>query len=69
MKIDCGRTWGERRDERAARGKEWRRVFAWLPVRVGYRDCRWLETVEMREEFYEFIDGGGGWDREWRAAQ
>lgn len=27
---------------------QWHPVFAWLPIRVGENDCRWLETVERK---------------------
>ena len=26
----------------------WHRWFAWHPVRVGHKDCRWLEYVERK---------------------
>lgn len=26
--------------------REWHKSFAWLPVKVAYGDCRWLERVE-----------------------
>lgn len=50
MKLNCGPTKTERR--RIARNHfcEWRRWFAWRPVRVGSGDCRWLEYVERRAE-------------------
>lgn len=53
MKFDCGETRGERRD----RLSEWHDWFAWRPVRVGSRDCRWLEVVERRAASF-------GWENE-----
>jgi hypothetical protein len=44
MKWDCGPT----AQERWAATYEWHRWFAWHPVRVGPRDCRWLEVLERR---------------------
>jgi len=42
MKIDCGLTY----QEKQALKSEWHKWFSWYPVRLGYRDCRWLETIE-----------------------
>lgn len=44
MKINCGPTWKEREDA----NRQWHDWFAWFPVRVASRDCRWLETVSRR---------------------
>lgn len=33
---------------------QWHRWFAWRPVRVGPRDCRWLEYVERKLTYPEF---------------
>jgi len=51
MKWNCGPTY---REWYAAINK-WHRWFAWHPVRVGSRDCRWLEAVERRG--YSCYDG------------
>lgn len=51
MKINCGPT----PLERESALQQWHRWFAWKPVRVGPRDCRWLETVERRREL---LSGG-----------
>ncbi len=46
MKFDCG-CFKDRRIERErrwlAKKFEWQTRFAWLPVRIGPHDCRWLE--------------------------
>jgi len=44
MKFDCGKT----PEERNAELKAWHDWFAWIPVRVGSHDCRWLEIVERK---------------------
>jgi hypothetical protein len=44
MRFNCGPTAHEKRIAR----RQWHRWFAWFPVRVGSRDCRWLETIERR---------------------
>lgn len=60
MKLNCGPTWEERV---TAMGK-WHRWFAWHPVRIGSRDCRWLETIERRgDSCYD------GWSFQYRAVQ
>jgi hypothetical protein len=43
MKIDCGLTAKEKREAQ----EEWHRWFAWRPVRLGSRDCRWLDADWM----------------------
>lgn len=55
MRFNCGRTWEQRlaaKKKAAFAQKEldevWHPVFAWLPVRIGANDCRWLETVERK---------------------
>lgn len=44
MKFNCGRSW----EEKAEAIMKWHRWFAWFPVTVGSKDCRWLEYVERR---------------------
>lgn len=44
MKFNCGPTW----EEKKAALEQWHPWFAWKPVRVGKRDCRWLETVNRK---------------------
>ena len=44
MKINLGLSLGEKIEAK----KRWHYWFAWYPVRVGYKDYRWLETVERR---------------------
>lgn len=54
MKFSCGLTEEEKAAERAGweeerkRLADWHRHFAWWPVPVGIKDCRWLEVVERK---------------------
>lgn len=73
MRLKCGKTKRERLNlhwlacgRRADWLKKWHTVFAWLPVRVGPNDCRWLERVARRYpdarvaaswKYVEFHDG------------
>jgi hypothetical protein len=47
MRFDCGPTYAEKFEAK----KQWHRVFLWWPVRVGARECRWLEWIERKGEF------------------
>jgi len=62
MKFDCGPSWNEKRLAR----EQWHRWFAWFPVKVGERDCRWFEFVERKGAYY-FTLYESGWDWEYRA--
>ena len=53
MKFNCGLTYAELRKIRS----NWNSWFAWHPIRVGSKDCRWLETVER----YAPHQGYGRW--------
>jgi len=44
MKFDCGLTPYEKMEVRT----KWHIWFAWYPVWVGHRDCRWLEKVNRK---------------------
>lgn len=44
MRFNCGPTFEEKWEQR----KQWHPWFAWRPVRVDSRDCRWLEWVERK---------------------
>lgn len=62
MKFNCGPTWKEKFYAKIQSKENWHRWFAWHPARVGYRDCRWLETVERKGKYsitYEYR--GWGW--------
>lgn len=52
MQLSCGRSWEEWHNARA----QWHRWFAWRPVRLESGDCRWLEYVERRVEFFSLCD-------------
>lgn len=55
MKFNCGLTLGEKKkfllDKAELEDGKWLPHFAWLPVRVGKKDCRWLETVERKRDY------------------
>lgn len=54
MKFDCDK-WKYK--------LEWHRWFAWYPVKVADRDCRWLEYVERKGTLYAGFDGSyWGWE-------
>lgn len=46
----------------------WHPHFCWKPVRLGSHDCRWLETVWRRRDYYfsqwyqEFRPTTSGWE-------
>lgn len=69
MKFDCGPT----SEEKDAARSEWHVWFAWFPVRVGPRDCRWLEYVSRKGTYpiHEAIDyfdcDTSGWTYEYSA--
>lgn len=59
MKFNCGETLAEKKQ----RLGQWHRWFAWRPVRVGEKECRWLEYVERKGRYYASIrDGTWFWD-------
>lgn len=75
MKLNCGMTAAESAKFYDKKFNEWHRWFAWYPVRVGQRDCRWLETVERRAAYGQFGAFRGllgfylPWNPEYREAQ
>lgn len=55
MRFNCGAPKDERHetdvlaaDLFALKMQLWGKWFAWFPVRVGPRDCRWMEAVLRR---------------------
>lgn len=58
MKFNCGPTWEEKLNAR----EKWHPWFAWRPIRLGSRDCRWFEYV-LRKGRY----GYGYWNWEYKA--
>lgn len=70
MKFDCGPTYAERREADIAARERWHSWFSWHPVRVGPRDCRWLELVERKGRFRTMFCGMGTdqwWEWKYRA--
>lgn len=68
MRFDCGKKWtiGTWLEEKYRR-ERWHDYFAWLPVRVADRECRWLETVERRGTYVGSSDFGDTWTWDYRA--
>ena len=80
MKFNCGKTPEEKKEDlradlqiQADHLKVWHDWFAWFPVRMGSRDCRWLETVERRvpnayvyEDCFGELCGAGTYKIEYR---
>lgn len=48
MRFNCGETEKEARRSVEPYYCNWHDWFAWYPVRVGYKDCRWLEVIERK---------------------
>ncbi len=40
--------------QKAKQSEVWKPWFAWYPVKVGDKDCRWLEWVERMPSYYYF---------------
>lgn len=66
MRLNCGPSYEERLFAKFTRLNVWHPWFAWFPVRVAKRDCRWLENVERKGKFYGGY-GGDFWEWEYRA--
>jgi hypothetical protein len=67
MKFNCGLSRNEKSAVRTARyeaSKSWHSWFAWHPVRVASKDCRWLESVLRKRVEYtvQCCDGMGLWN-------
>lgn len=58
MKFDCGETFQEEEDRRG----QWRKWFAWYPIKLCIHDCRWLEIVERRQLYARGYDGWWYWE-------
>lgn len=56
MKFNCGLSAEEKWEYK----KKWHPWFAWYPVRIGHRDCRWLEYVDRKYVFHCFDMGAFG---------
>jgi hypothetical protein len=72
MKFRCGMPRTEKRRIKRRIEKDylsnWHCKFAWLPIRVGVHDCRWLENIERKGTWYNSMLGGF-WMWEYRAYQ
>jgi hypothetical protein len=65
MKFNCSRPI-DLYMARVDRLLEWHPWFAWRPVRVDSGDCRWLEWVERRGNFWAAC-GESWWTWKYRA--
>ncbi len=63
MRWDCGPDWHEYKTRR----ESWHPWFAWWPTRVASHDCRWLEWIERRGNYWSLGIEGDGWVWEYRA--
>lgn len=68
MKFNCGLTASEQyfraenECDKLNEDPQWKRVFAWVPVRVNTGDCRWFEYVEQRKSYYRVaLNWKGDW--------
>lgn len=51
MKFNCGETVKEAQRRVWSHYCNWHDWFAWRPVRVGHKDCRWLEVVRRKADY------------------
>lgn len=55
MKFNCnalGDYLKARRREKIIRQQDWHDYFAIIPRKLAHGDCRWLETIERRVDYY-----------------
>ena len=61
MKLNCGLTIFEKKEllykQAELHDGKWIKWFAWHQVRVGFKDCRWLEYVERRQSVPFVVHG------------
>lgn len=69
MKFDCGpkidpaevhKEFVQRMRRCAFKRRQWHKVFAWWPRRVGPNDCRWLEYIQRRYPSASTIEWADG---------
>ncbi len=58
MKFNCGLSYEEKQNKIRC----WNKWFAWRPVRVGHKDCRWFEYVNRKERTGSFYQLTYAWD-------
>jgi len=68
MKFNCGDSPLEKSKKLRLKLENWHSFFALLPRRVGPGDCRWLETIERKGEFYCYC-GDAWWEWQYRPVQ
>lgn len=52
MRFNCGPDRYTRQILKAKKMMDWHKYFCWFPVRLGEGDCRWLETVERKYDYW-----------------
>ena len=62
MKFNIGPTLMDRKKNLC----EWHRWFAWRPVRVKGNECRWLESIYRKGDYYIDMHGTTEWTWEYR---
>jgi hypothetical protein len=66
MKLDCGLTKKTKEKLKIEKLSNWHTKFAWLPIRIGDNDCRWLEHYERKGKFLLYPDYYGYWSWEYK---
>ena len=74
MKLDCGPTKKTKERLKFEKLSNWHDKFAWLPVRVGDNDCRWLEHYArkgkyLRSPFPDMFDGYWEWEYKFKESK
>jgi hypothetical protein len=76
MKLDCGPTKKTKERLKFEKLSNWHTKFAWLPIRVGDNDCRWLEHYERKGKFERFpeyapvfSDGYWSWEYKFKGSE
>lgn len=52
MRFNCGPDGYTRRILKAKKMMDWHKHFCWFPVRLGEGDCRWLEAIERKYDYW-----------------
>jgi len=65
MKFNCG----ESRKEKIKRLEKWHDWFAWHPVRLGEKDCRWFETIQRKGSLKWYGEPDAWFEWEYRESE
>lgn len=58
MRLNCGPSKAARRQAKKQKMEQWHDYFCWLPVRLAENDCRWLETIQRKYDYWYPHTGG-----------